>query len=251
MHILKVGLLIRSKNTAVFDSWRLGSGAGLGATCLKRLNGIDPIDDLAENYMLAIKMRRRAEGDKELGAVCVRAGVGHGELVFLAVIEAEVLVGKRSSVDGFSARAVAAREVSSLSHEAGNDSVEHATLVAKRGAVGSCAGCSLGKRCEVLDGLRHCVAVQANDDSPGILSVNLEVEEDFLGDRVDCPDNGRRSGEHLAGRSVRVDVRLCWGRRCALVGGVHGSAECIRMSVGAKASWSSWFFRNNWIFKNA
>ena len=216
--------LTHSKNAAVLDSWRLGSGAGAGATGRQRFNGSEPIDDLAKNDMLAVKMRHRVEGDIELGAVCVRAGVGHGELVGLAVLEEEVLVVELCSVDGFSALAVAAREVASLSHEAGNDSVEHAALVAKRDAIGCRAGCSLGKRGEVLDGLRHGVAVQANDDSTGILSVNLEVEEDFLGDRVDCPWDGRRGGVRLASVGVRVDVRLCWGRRCASVGGVNGSA---------------------------
>ena len=88
-----------SKNTAVCDSDRLGSGASTAADGRHSLNGLDSIDYLAENDMLAIKMRHRVEGDVELGAVCVGAGVGHGELVGLAVLEEEVLIVELCSVD--------------------------------------------------------------------------------------------------------------------------------------------------------
>ena len=109
--------------------------------------------------MLAIKVRHRVEGDIELGAVSVGARVGHGDLVGLGVLDGEVLIIELSAVDRFSASAVALSEIAALGHEAGNDSVERAALVAEWCAVGSRTGISLGKPGEVIDSQRHGVAI--------------------------------------------------------------------------------------------
>ena len=163
--------------------------------------------------------------------------------------------------------------------------MEDAALVAKRDAIGSRAGSSLGKRGEVFDGIRHGVAIQAKDDSTGILSIKLEVEVDFLGDGVDCRWDGRLSGVCVGRKSVNVDKRLFMGHGCGfvggvggmvtvggvgimggvstvgsmgivgtvsgvgIVGGVSGPTKCIGLRV-VSIAWDSWFFGNNWIFKN-
>ena len=146
--------------------------------------------------------------------------------------------------------------------------MERAALVAKRDAIGSRAGGSLGKRGEVLDGIRHGVAVKAKDDSTGILSIELEVEEDFLGDGIKWPWGGRLfmvrfdNRVLLSGRSLVRWLMISLGDWHGFVGDmldrsvingvsvVDGSAKCIGMAAeGATIAWNSWFFRNNWIFK--
>merc|ERR1719370_1801259 len=83
-----------------------------------------------------------------------------------------ILVGELVAVDGLAAGAVAAGEVTSLAHEAGNDAMEGGALVAEPllpGAEGP----------EVLAGFGHDVRVQRHHDAPGLRSADRHVKEDF------------------------------------------------------------------------
>ena len=82
--------------------------------------------NLAKDAMLTIEMRCCTKAEEELGAVSVRAGISHGEdtTAFMAINE--VLIGEGTSVvvDGRATSAIVVREVTTLGHEAINDSVE-------------------------------------------------------------------------------------------------------------------------------
>src|SRR5215475_1819913 len=59
------------------------------------LDDIHTFDDFPEDGMFAIQMRCRHQGDKELAAVRVRAGVGHGQNSLPAVFQLRMdLVGE-------------------------------------------------------------------------------------------------------------------------------------------------------------
>jgi len=73
-----------------------------------------PIRDLAKDDVLSVQPAGNDSGDEELRAVCVGAGVGHGEQAGLGVLELEVLVLELLAVDGLAAGAVAAGEVTTL-----------------------------------------------------------------------------------------------------------------------------------------
>jgi len=73
-----------------------------------------PISDLAKDDVLSVQPTGDNSGDEELRAVCVGAGVGHGEQAGLGVLELEVLVLELLAVDGLATGAVAAGEVTSL-----------------------------------------------------------------------------------------------------------------------------------------
>lgn len=128
------------------------------------------VDDLAEHHVLAVQPRRHDRGDEELGAVGVLAGVGHGQQERAVVLELEVLVGELLSVDALAAGAVAAGEVTALEHELRDDPVEAGALVAEAVLAG-------GQLAEVLRRLGNDVVVQLEDDAPGSVAVNGDVEE--------------------------------------------------------------------------
>ena len=112
------------EDTRVGDDGRLGGLSGAGADLLESLHNILSFEDLTENGVSAIEPGGGREGDEELGAVGVGASVGHGEKEGLGVLQGEVLVSELVAVDGLATGAVAVREVATLGHEAGDDSVE-------------------------------------------------------------------------------------------------------------------------------
>jgi len=128
--------------------------------------------------VLSVQPSRNRSGDKELAAVGVRSGVGHGEEVLLVVGELEVLVWEFLAIDRFSTGAVASSEVTALKHEAGDDSVEGAAFEAEAflaGAEGS----------EVLGGLGDNVVEEGEVDAFGLWGRvvglgKLHVEVDLL-----------------------------------------------------------------------
>jgi hypothetical protein len=75
---------------------------------------------LAKHHVLAVQPRRLGRADKELTAIGVRSGIGHGQRSGTAVHNLKVFVWKfASGVDGLTARAIAHRKVTPLRHKTG------------------------------------------------------------------------------------------------------------------------------------
>ena len=84
------------------------------------------VGDLAEDRVLAVEVRRRADGDEELRAVGAGAGVGHRQQVRLVELQLGVeLVGELVA----RAAGAGAQRVAALDHEAADDPVEDRAVV--------------------------------------------------------------------------------------------------------------------------
>jgi len=128
-------------------------------------------NDLAEDDVLAIEPTSNDGGDEELGSIGVGAGIGHGEHVWLLVLQLEVLIGKLLSKDGTSTRAVMTSEVASLEHELRNDTVESAASIASDFV-------ALGKLTEVFGGLGNDVVEELELDASSALSSGSVLLDD-------------------------------------------------------------------------
>jgi len=138
-------------------------------------NNVPARDNLAEDDVLAIKMGSVVEGQEELRAVGVRARVGHGEVTAGSMLVVKVLVIELFSVsiDALATGAVTIGEVTTLGHEAIDDTVELAALVAEAFTLLASAEYS-----EVLRGLRS-VTIQLHNNSANLTAANCDVEVDI------------------------------------------------------------------------
>ena len=127
------------------------------------------VGDLAEDGVLAVEVRGRPDGDEELRAVGVRAGVRHREQV--RPVEGQLRVELVGELVARPAVTLAQR-VAALDHESGDDAVEHRAVVERvaglgaRGRVGPFLA-ARGQVGEVLHRLRGVVAEQLQADVAG------------------------------------------------------------------------------------
>jgi len=138
---------------------------------MQQLHYLFAFSDFAEDCVLAVEPRTGYEGDKELGAVGVGAGVGHGEQVGLVVAEQEVLVVELVAIDGLASSSIVIGEVSALGHEAGDDAMEVGPFVAEAlfvGAEGSEVGCCFG----------DFLVEELKDQFAGLVAAEVKFEED-------------------------------------------------------------------------
>ena len=126
-------------------------------------------------------MRSVGESQEELRAVSVRSRVGHGEVTTGCVLVVEVLVIELFSVsiDALASGAVTSSEVTTLGHEAINDAVELAALVAEVMTITSLSLFASAESSEVFGSLRS-ITKQLHNNSASFLTANLDVEVDII-----------------------------------------------------------------------
>lgn len=120
-----------NKLAAVGHSDLLRRLAGLGAVGLDLLDDVHTLHHLSEYDVLLVQPGGLSGGDEELGSVGIGAGVSHGHDAGASVLQLEVLILELLAVDGLAPGTVVVGEVTSLAHEAGDDSVEDGPLVAE------------------------------------------------------------------------------------------------------------------------
>jgi hypothetical protein len=145
-----------------------------------------------ENDVLAIEPSSHHRGDKELGAVGVGPGIGHGKKARLMVFQLEVLVwqeggkellqdksgarrvptSKFLAVDGLAASAIVAGEITALKHELRDHTVERGTFVAKTVLAGR-------ELPEVSCGFGDDFVVQLEHDSTSRAFTDVDVKLEY------------------------------------------------------------------------
>lgn len=78
--------------------------------------------------MLAIQMRSSSEAHEELRAIASRTRVSHGHNTTPSVSVDEVFISKLGSVNTLATSSIVVGEISTLSHELGDDSMEDGIL---------------------------------------------------------------------------------------------------------------------------
>jgi len=123
--------------------------------------------------MLAIKPAGLGSTDKELGAIGVGASVSHGEGANINVLQGEVLILKLVAIDRLATSAISCGEVTTLAHEARDDSVEGGALEAE-------ALLSSAQSTEVLSCAGHNIFPELKDNTASSVATDGNVEEDLL-----------------------------------------------------------------------
>uniref|UniRef100_A0A0E9X487 Uncharacterized protein n=1 Tax=Anguilla anguilla TaxID=7936 RepID=A0A0E9X487_ANGAN len=120
-----------SELTTVCDDKLLG-GLALGiATLFHRLHSIQPFNDFSKHHMLTVQPFGVCCADEELGTIGVGPSIGHGEGAKPSMLQSEVLIRKLVAIDGLAPSSIVVCEVTALTHEVWDDTVEARPLVAK------------------------------------------------------------------------------------------------------------------------
>jgi len=106
--------------------------AGVNFEAFQELNCLLAGDEMSEDDVDAVQMRRRTSRDEKLRSVGVFAAVGHGQQVGPIVLHLEIFIRKGSTVNRLATFAVAVRDIATLDHEIFNDSVKWRPFVVKR-----------------------------------------------------------------------------------------------------------------------
>ena len=143
---------------------------------LKIIEDIHTTGDLTEDDVLAIEMGGSSEAKEELGAVGVGTSVGHGEDTSAGVFADEVLVFEFASVDRLATSAITSGEVTTLGHEAWDDSVELWSLEMSDLAWGALSRLTSAESAEVLSSTGNLSDIQSDGNSLDSSATDLNVE---------------------------------------------------------------------------
>lgn len=124
-----------------------------GAISLNLANNIHTLNNTAEDNMLAIKPGSLDCAQEELGTIGVWSSIGHGQNARASVTQVEVLISKLLAIDGLPTCSIPISEVTTLTHEVRNHTMEGAALVAK-------AFLPSAQGTEVLSSLGHNISSQ-------------------------------------------------------------------------------------------
>jgi len=128
--------------------------------------------------VLTIEPRAGDEGNEELGAVGVGTSIGHGQKTTLSVLNEEVFVSELSTVDGFTTSTVTNSEITTLSHELGDDSVENGVQVVEGLAGLASSLFTSTESSEVFSALGGLVSVKFEFKSACGFTLDGKVEKD-------------------------------------------------------------------------
>ena len=163
------GDLIRLQLTTIFDHDWSASLAITRSSLFHSSHNIHTIADLAKNYVFAIEPRSLLRADEELRSIGVGSCVGHRQDSRSSMLQREVLIGKLVSVNAFATSAIASGEITTLTHELLDDSVEFGALVSE-------SLLASAKSSEVFHSLGAHVISQLHHNSASISASNRNVE---------------------------------------------------------------------------
>ena len=149
----------------VFDNAETEWTPALRALPLELPHNIHAFGDTPEHDVVAVEPGARDSRDEELASVRVWPRVGHRQKSGDLVRNLKAFVSEGPAVDGLSTGSVAARDVTALDHEVGDDAVEWRALVVEGFAALAVSFLAGANRAEVLAGDRRPVAEELEHDA--------------------------------------------------------------------------------------
>eukprot|EP00357_Protocruzia_adherens_P029815 CAMPEP_0115005988 /NCGR_PEP_ID=MMETSP0216-20121206/20215_1 /TAXON_ID=223996 /ORGANISM="Protocruzia adherens, Strain Boccale" /LENGTH=161 /DNA_ID=CAMNT_0002372451 /DNA_START=1296 /DNA_END=1781 /DNA_ORIENTATION=- len=122
----------------------------LGSLLFDGTEEIHTFSDLTEDGVSAIQPGGLNKSNKELRTVGVGSSVGHREQSGDIMGNIEVLIVELSTIDRFTSGSISAGEVTTLSHESGNNTMEFGSLVVQGLAGTGLASITNAQSSEVL-----------------------------------------------------------------------------------------------------
>jgi len=126
IHLLQTYFLIHLATISNDDLCR--SFSWLGSIGFDLLDNFHAFNNWTENNMLSIQPRRFGGTQEKLRTVGVGTSIGHGEDSWAGMLQLKVFIFELVSVDWFSTSSVVVCEVTTLTHEVGDDPVEWRSL---------------------------------------------------------------------------------------------------------------------------
>jgi len=155
--------------------------AGVSTAGFDSLQEFLSLDDFTEDDVLSIEPRAFNESQEELRAVGVGTGIGHGQKTRSGVLNIEVFILEFSTIDGFTTSTVASSEITTLSHELGDDSVENVVQEVKGLATLAFTLFTSAESSEVFSSLGDLVSEEFEFEPANSFTLDADVEID---DRV-------------------------------------------------------------------
>mmetsp|Transcript_13891 Transcript_13891/g.23494 ORF Transcript_13891/g.23494 Transcript_13891/m.23494 type:complete len:211 (-) Transcript_13891:489-1121(-) len=158
--------------------------ARVGACCFHLRHNIHSREHLTKHHVLVVKIRGGDRGDEKLRVVGIRSSVSHGQNARFVVFQNETLILKRSIVIyARAAGAISRSDISTLTHETRNNSVEDRTLVREvHAGLGALAKGPLAEHVEILNCARYGLSVKPHLDAPSRLVIDFHIEENLFCD---------------------------------------------------------------------
>ena len=139
-----------SELTAVLNCNFLSWCTIASADFFHRIEHVETVDNFAENDMSSIEMRCLSESHEELRSIGVGAGVCHGQIASSSVLLVKVFIGEGRAINRLTADARSVSEISALSHEAWDDTVESGALEVEWLALSTHSFLTSAKSTEIL-----------------------------------------------------------------------------------------------------
>lgn len=146
-------IAFRLQSTTVSNNNLLVCLAGLGAITFNLLDNFHAFNDLTEDNVFVVQPGGLNGTDEELRTVGVGSSIGHGQDTGAGVLQGEVFISELVAIDGFTASAVVICEITTLTHEVGNDTMERGALVTETFFTGA-------ESTEILSGLWYNIAAE-------------------------------------------------------------------------------------------
>mmetsp|Transcript_91006 Transcript_91006/g.125476 ORF Transcript_91006/g.125476 Transcript_91006/m.125476 type:complete len:206 (-) Transcript_91006:17-634(-) len=155
----------------------LWSVLSIGVGVFHGFDNLLTLFNFTKHDMLTIEPRSLGESNKELRTIGVATRVCHGQKEWLGVSYFEVFITKLGSINTFSASSIELSEITTLSHESRNNSMEDTLTVVKHLSANTSASFTSAKLSEILCSSWSNILEELHDNGALFNTANANIKE--------------------------------------------------------------------------